>query len=205
MCSLLDSVLHLIFDFLPLCRRVQRPDKDTLFDTVADAKLLYLAHQFGNERIVDLVKKVKTFDCQTGLATIEKSSNRGRAHSFVDVRIVANDHRVAASQFQSDPLDVLRRNFHYMFTRGRCSRETDFAYARILQQRFADDPARSGNNVEHARGQSGFMENLNDLNVRQWCRARWFDHDGVSGNEGRTDLIAQQRYRKIHRYNRTAT
>ena len=116
-CPLLDSVLHLIFDFLPLCRRVQRPDNHTLFETVANPKLLHLAHQFGNELIVDLVKKVKAFDRQTGLASIEKSANRGRAHGFVDIRIVANDHRVAASQFQGDPLDVLRRNFHDMFTR----------------------------------------------------------------------------------------
>ena len=91
-----------------------------------------------------------------------------------------------------------------MFTRGSGSRETDFADARILQQRFADDPARPGNNVEHARRQSGFMENLNNLNVRQWCRAGGFDHNGVSRNESRTDLIAQQRYREIPRHNRTA-
>src|SRR2546422_9554531 len=124
---LFDRVLHLIFDFLPLRRGVQRPDDHALFEPVADAKLLHLADQLCDELVVNLVKEIKPLDCQTSLAAIEKSSDRCGADGLVDIRIIANDHRVTASKFQSDAFDVLCRDFHDMFPGGSGSGETDFA------------------------------------------------------------------------------
>ena len=187
-----DGVLNLIFDFFALRRSVKRPHNHTLFQAVTNAELLHLADQLRDELIVDPVKKIKPLDCQTGLAAIEESTNRCGAHGLVDIRVVADDHGVTASKFQSYAFDTLCRDLHDMFPGGSGSRETDFAYTRILQQRFAHDPTRAGNNIEHAGRQPGFMENVDDLNVRERRGSRRFDHDGVSSNQRRSNLITKQ-------------
>ena len=164
-------------------------DDYALLETIANAKFFHLAHQPGYKFVVDLVEQVEPLDCQASLTAIEEAPNGCGAHGFLDISIVANDHRVAAAKLQSDPLDVLCRNFHDVFTgRGR-ARETDLAYPRIRQQRFADDPSRSRNNIEHARRQPRFVENLDHLNVRQWRAAGRLNDDGVAGDQGRSDLV----------------
>ena len=105
-----------------------RPLPTRSFSTFAD-ELRY-------ELVVNLVEQIQPFDRQARLAAIEEAADRCGARRLVDIGVVANDHRIAAAELERDPLHVLRRNLHDMFSGGGRTGETDLANPWILQQSF---------------------------------------------------------------------
>ena len=130
--SALDRILHLLFHFVALRCGVQRADDDTLFDTIPDSKPVHFGNELRDKLIVDLVEQIEPLDGEARLAAIEESSDGCRADGFIDVGIVANNHRIASAELERHALHVLRGHFHHVLARGCGAGETDFAHSRIL-------------------------------------------------------------------------
>ena len=160
----LDRVFDLLFDFLPLFLGMQRPHQHAGLETVADADLLRLFDELFHKRVRDAVEKIQTLDRQTGLAAIEKAAHRGGAHGALDIGVVANDHRIAAAQFQRHMLEIFGGGLHDATAGIRGAGEADLSDRGIDQQLFADHAAGTGNDIQNAFRAAGILDRfLDDL------------------------------------------
>src|SRR5262249_5013200 len=104
-----------------------------LLHAVSNAESLGLRQQLGYKLVVDLVKEIQPFDGEARLAAVEKPPDRRRAHRFIDVSVVAHNHRIAAAELKRDALYVLRCNFHHMLAGRSGAGKSDLPNASILQ------------------------------------------------------------------------
>src|SRR5262249_21284555 len=100
---------------------------------VADLNSLSFFHQFFHESIGDVIEQIESLNRQAGLTAVEKTTHRSSAHRPVHIRVVADDHRIAAAQLQRDVLEVLGGGLHYSPPGVRSARETDLAYGWVDQ------------------------------------------------------------------------
>ena len=49
----------------------------------------------------DLIEQIKPLDGQASLAAVEETAHRSGADGAIDIGVVADDHRIAAAQFQA--------------------------------------------------------------------------------------------------------
>src|SRR5262245_15046743 len=122
---------------------MQRSDKDSLFESIAHSQFLDARHEFCDEFVEYVIEDVKTLDGETRLTAIEEASDGGGTGCLVNVRIVTNNHRIAAAELQRHPLDRLRGDFHHMLSGRGSSGETDLSHPRILENRLADNFGRT--------------------------------------------------------------
>ena len=200
----LHGISDLLFHFVALRSGVEGSNDDALLDSVSDAELFRFYYKLGHELVVDLVKQIEPLDREACLAAVEKAADRRGTNSLVEIRVIAHDHRIAATELQGDALHILRGNFHDVLA-GRCgTRKSDLPHARIFQQRFADDPRGSRHDVQHTRRKPRLVQNVYSLNVRQRRRCRRLHDDTVSGDQRGPNLIAQKRNGKIPGHDRAA-
>ena len=69
----------------------------------------------------------------------------------------------------------------------------------MLHQRAADLVAETGDNVEHARWEPRFLEELGELQRESGGELRWLDDNSAAGGEGRCDLPTCQQQRRVPR------
>src|SRR2546427_353058 len=101
--------------FDPLCRDhgfvdIARPHRGAQ----AEDRVVSLLEQFLYESIGDLVDQIESLDGETGLAAVEEATYRSGAYRPIEIRVLANDHRIAATQFQSDMLEILGGGLHHV-------------------------------------------------------------------------------------------
>ena len=104
-----EAGVDLFLDFLALFFSVQRAHQHAGLKTVADADLPSFFHQLFHEDVRDLIEEIEPLDCQARLAAIEKTTDGSGAHGALEIGVVADDHRIAAAQFQSHVLKIFRR------------------------------------------------------------------------------------------------
>src|SRR4029077_10746918 len=106
-------ILHLPFDLMALLFSMQRAHESVFAQAVADFDFFSLFDQFFDESVSDIVKQIKSLDCQAGLAAIKKAAHGGGAARPVHIRIVADNHRNTAAQLQHHVLKDLAPRLHY--------------------------------------------------------------------------------------------
>src|SRR6202023_360313 len=77
------------------------------------------------------------------------------------------------------------------------AREGDLVHVTVLYQRFADDAALAGDNVEYTGRQTRLQEKLSDTEHAQGCQLRRFDHDRASACKRRSNLPHADHHRKV--------
>src|SRR5262249_49074178 len=74
----------------------------------------------------------------------------------------------------------------------------------ILENGLADNLCRTRNDVENAGRKAGLIHDLHRRNIRQWrCTGRLHDY-GITAQQRRSDLVAEERQREIPRHDRSA-
>ena len=164
--------------------------------------------EFGDEVIGDAVEQIKPFDRQAGLAAVEKAAHRSGADGAIDIGVVANDHRIAAAQFQGHMLEVRGGGLHDAAAGVGGAGEADLSNFGIDQQFFADHAAGAGDDIQHALGSAGvldrFVDDLTSAQIGERRGAGRFDDDAVAGEQRWTELVAHQRNREIPRHDGAA-
>src|SRR3990167_8939000 len=153
-CPALDRLLDLFFNLLPLAGSVEGSHKGVRLEPVTDSELFHLLDQFLHEYVGDLVEQIKPLDSQTGLAAVEESANRSGAHRPIEIRVVANDHRIAAAQFQGHVFKVFGSGLHHAPARVGGAGKADLTHRGIYQQFFANDASRPCDGVDDSFGTS---------------------------------------------------
>src|SRR6185436_3603441 len=113
LCTAIDRVLHLAFDLVALARAMQGADYRALSQTVPDFEFLHTCDKLLGELIGDRVKQVEPLDGQTRLTTVEEATGRRRFYRIGDVRVIAYDHGVRATQLKRHAFDPLSRRSHH--------------------------------------------------------------------------------------------
>src|SRR4051812_26681965 len=104
-CSTLYGIGNLRFNLFPLAVGVQRPQPRLRVEPVADSQPLHLFGELRNNVVENGIEDVQALDRETGLAAVKKSSNGSGADRLLQIGVVADDHRIAAAQFQRDVLE----------------------------------------------------------------------------------------------------
>src|SRR6266404_3095622 len=139
-------ILHLLFDLMALLFSMQRAHESVFAQAVADFDFFSLFDQLFDESVSDIVKQIKSLDCQAGLAAIKKAAHGGGADRTIHIGIVADNHRIAATQLQCDMLEVFGRRLHYPSSGIRRTSEANLTHCWVNEQLFTDDAAGTGDN-----------------------------------------------------------
>ena len=80
--------------------------------------------------------------------------------------------------------------------RGR-AREQNCLHARVAVEDFAERGAVSGHHIQHSRRQTGFVEDLGDLESHERGFLGRLEYKGVAGCQRESDLLGRENQRKV--------
>src|SRR4030095_267162 len=118
--------------------------------------------QFFYEGVSDVIEQIESLDRQAGLATVEKTAHRSGAHRPVHIRVVADDHRIAAAQLQRDVLEVLGSGLHHPPPGIRRTRENHLKHGGGNVQLFTDHASWAGDDIEDTFWAASVLNRLID-------------------------------------------
>ena len=173
---------------------VQRAHQNAGLKTVADADLFRFFGELGDEVIGDAFEQVEPLDRQASLAAVEEAAHRSGADGAIDIGVVADDHRIAAAEFQRHMLEVLRGRLHDPAAGVGGAGEADLSNRWINEQFFADHAAGTGDDVQNPFRTAGvldrFIDDFAGAQIGERRRAGRFDDDAVTGEQRWTELVA---------------
>src|SRR5688572_20782255 len=79
---------------------------------IADGLLLEYFHETADEVVGDGFLEKQPLYAEAHLTAIEVTADIGHLHREVEIGVFHHDHRVAATQFKSDPLDFASGDLH---------------------------------------------------------------------------------------------
>src|SRR4030095_10670707 len=152
--------------------------------------------QFFYEGVSDVIEQIEALNRQTGLTAVEKTAHRGSAHRPVHIRVVADDHRIAAAQLQRDVLEVLGSGLQHPPPGIRSTRETDLTHGGVNEQLFTDHASWAGDDIEDTFWAASVLNRLidqfTDAKIRKRGGAGWLNHDCVTGQQCWTKLVTHE-------------
>ena len=203
----LNRVVDLLLDFLacslvcsgPISVALARPSPTPIF--------FALSTNLAMKSSAMLSKRYKRLTAKQAWPQLKKRPTDA-ALTAIDIGVVADNHRVAATQFQGDMFEITGGGLHHAPPGIGGAGKADLAHDRINEQFFADDTAGTGDDIQHALGPARvldrFIDDFATTQVGERRRARRLDDHRIAGEQRRTELVAHQRNRKIPRYYRTA-
>jgi hypothetical protein len=148
----------------------------------------------GRERQVREAKQ------RTALAHVQKQSGVRRGQGGLNVRVVEHNHGRLAAQLQRDALQVgLGRVLLDEVPHRGGPREGNLVHVGVHGQGLAGRGAVAGQDVHHALGKPGLLDERGHLERGQRSLLRGLDDDGAPGRQSRPELPEQHEAREVPR------
>ena len=119
----------------------------------------------------------------------------------VEVGVVHDDDRVLATELEVDVLQPLGGGLEHLDTGVARAGERDDRDVGMLHEALADGSPTAVDDVDHAVGDAGLDEELDEPLPERGCVRGRLEDDGVSGDERGRDLPGRDRDREVPRRN----
>ncbi len=113
----------------------------------------------------------------------------------IGVRV--DDDGVFAAHLKGEPLVVLGRREGDRFAGFGAAGEADYRYIAVMHEGITDITAATEDNVDHAIGNSGFLQDLGEANGELGHKRCRFDDDRVTRDKCRHHLPAGNGHREV--------
>src|SRR5207247_5218830 len=131
------------------------------------------------------------------LPRVEETTDRGGCGGAADVRVVRDDHRVAAAELKRDARHVLRRELHDPLARRGLAGERDLVHAWVRYERVAHLGARAVQGIDNARRETRRGDRLDRALCRERRRRRRLQDDRAARREGGAELVREEGEREV--------
>ena len=123
---------------------------------------------FFKELFINCFFNKDSSGCDAVLTLVKENAAQGGPHRAVQVKVGENDQRALPAQLERDFLKVrLGAGGHDGVADLGAASEAEFPHLRVVGDGLAADAASSGQNVNDARRNSGFVTQLSELERRQ--------------------------------------
>ena len=131
------------------------------------------------------------------LAVVEEDRVRRAGDGDVEIGIRQNDRRRLAAEFQRHFLQIAGRRLDDQLADFGRAGESDLVDVRMRGERRAGGFAEPGQDVDHARREAGFLDQLSQAQRGHRRLFGGFQHDGATRSQRRRDLPARHQQREI--------
>src|SRR5215471_7922477 len=121
----LDGVRNLRFDLFALYFRMHRTKPRIFIKPVADFEPLRFSNELLDELFIDALDHVQALYRKAGLSTVVEPPDRRSRKSFVDIRVLADDHGITSAKLQRDTFHLTAGDLHDVLARLGFTRKCD--------------------------------------------------------------------------------
>ena len=178
----------------------QRPHGDIV--TLAWIPELYRFQGFAqavHEQVINSFLYVDTLRAVTNLSGIDDPRIHNRFDRQFKIGIIHHNRWRLATQLQAHFGDIFRRSRHNLFTCCHAAGHADHRHFRVTGQFLADGFTTPQHQVKHTTRQTNLINNFGKRNRVIGREFAGFNHDGVPGQQGRSQLTGDQEEREIPR------
>jgi hypothetical protein len=175
----------------------ERPEGDTPVQAVTDLEAFHRRLQLLDERVIDAVVHIEAIGANAGLAVVAVLRGHGARDGGIEVRVLEDDERRIAAQFERELLDVVGALRHQHATDRRGAREAQLADDRIAGQLPADRMSITRDDVEHAPGNSGALGQVGQRESGERRLRRRLQHHGAARGQRRRNLARDHCAREV--------
>jgi ParB family chromosome partitioning protein len=158
--ALLAAEAHVVRDGLELLGRDQRPEIGVVVHRVAELQRARPRHQLLHELVVDRRRHDQPRARLAHLALVEEGRPQRAVDRRVHVRVLEDDVRRLAAELERELLDRRRGQLHDPPPDHGRAGERDLVHVRVGRELLAHRGAAAGDDVDHALGQVGLVEQL---------------------------------------------
>src|SRR5690606_38749408 len=199
-CAAAARLLYAFTNGLELLLVDEWPNHRLRIARVADLEAAHALDEPLDERLVHLAVDDEAIRDHADLALVQKLAEHGRIDGAIEIGIVEHDERRVAAELELDALHDRRfgGELRNASSHGRRAGEGHDARCRMTDERIADLAARADHDVQHARRQPGFLEDLPEQQPAGNRRiARGLQHDGITDGERRGDGAVAELQRPV--------
>ena len=201
LCAGFYRVGHDALDPLQLTFADDRPQRHLPGDRVTDRQMAGTLGQPPREFRGNRLLHEDAAGGHADLALVQPRTPGGVVHGQVQVRIIQDDQRVVAAQFQRDFLERAAGQFADAPTHGRRAGELDHLHMLRQAQRLAGFSA-TWHHLQHASGEACFLEGARDEHTAGERRLRvGLEHHGIARGQRGCHRAHGQDQREIERRN----
>jgi len=194
--TLVLAALHELADPRQLLAGVDGADVGVLVEGIAEAQRAEPPLQRCDDLVCYRLLEQQSRSCAAHVSLVEEDAVDDALDGLVDRGVVEDHVRSLAAELEGEALVAAGRRAHDRLAHLRRAGEGDLVDPGMLDEQ-APGVARSGEDVDDARGQVGLPADVGEGQRGQRRRLGWLEHDGVAARKGGCDLPGQHEEREV--------